>query len=84
MTNTDINNDYYFHHGYKLIDYAKKFRKAYESISEEFKDPSKLLFISVPYEELDTDTNYRWILNTPMDELLRSNISIVENIKQQI
>ena len=50
----------------------------------QFKDPSKILFISVPYEELDTDTNYRWILNTPTDELLKSNISIVEVIKKQI
>ena len=47
----------------------------------QFKDPSSMLFVSVPYEELDTDTNYRWILNTPTDELLNSNISIVETIK---
>ena len=50
----------------------------------QFKDPTSLLFISVPYEELDTDTNYRWILNTPMDELLSSRISIVETIKREL
>ena len=50
----------------------------------QFKDPTSMLFVSVPYEELDTDTNYRWILNTPMDELLSSNISIVETIKRQL
>jgi hypothetical protein len=47
----------------------------------QFKDPSSMLFVSVPYEELDTNTNYKWILNTPTDELLNSNISIVETIK---
>ena len=50
----------------------------------QFKDPSSMLFVSVPYEELDTNTNYRWILNTPTDELLTSNISIVEVIKKQL
>ena len=47
----------------------------------QFKDPMSMLFVSVPYEEWSTDTNYRWILNTPMDELLNSNIAIVETIK---
>ena len=47
----------------------------------QFKDPSRMLFVSVPYEEWSTDTNYRWILNTPYDELLNSNIAIVETIK---
>ena len=47
----------------------------------QFKDPMSMLFVSVPYSEWSTDTNYRWILNTPYDELLNSNIAIVETIK---
>ena len=47
----------------------------------QFKDPMSMLFVSVPYNEWSTDTNYRWILNTPYDELLNSNIAIVETIK---
>ena len=50
----------------------------------QFKDPTSIYFISIPYEELDTDTNYKWILNTPTIELLKSNISIVEIIKRQL
>lgn len=47
----------------------------------QFKDPMSMLFVSVPYNEWSTDTNYRWILNTPYDELLNSNIAIIETIK---
>lgn len=47
----------------------------------QFKDPMSMLFVSVPYNEWSTDTNYRWILNTSYDELLNSNIAIVETIK---
>ena len=47
----------------------------------QFKEPMSMLFVSVPYNEWSTDTNYRWILNTPYDELLNSNIAIVETIK---
>ena len=50
----------------------------------QFKDPSNLYFISFPYEELETDTNYRWILNTPNNELMNSNISLIEFIKKQL
>jgi hypothetical protein len=47
----------------------------------QFKDPTRMLFVSVPYQEWSTDTKYRWILNTPYDELLNSNIAIVNTIK---
>ena len=49
-----------------------------------FKDPSKLMFISMPYKEMEYNTKYLWIKSTPMNQLLNSGLSIVEVLKTQL
>jgi hypothetical protein len=50
----------------------------------QFKDPTKLLFVSLPYKELEYNTTYVWVKSTPMNELLNSGISVVEVLKSQL
>ena len=49
-----------------------------------FKDPTKLMFISMPYKEMEYNTKYLWIKSTPMNQLLNSGLSIVEVLKTQL
>ena len=50
----------------------------------QFLDPIKVDFVSIPYEELETNTTYLWIHSTPMNELINNNIAIVELLKRQL
>jgi len=50
----------------------------------QFKNPNKLLFVSLPYKELEYNTTYVWVKSTPMTELLTSGISVVEVLKSQL
>jgi hypothetical protein len=50
----------------------------------QFLDPSRVDFISIPYEELETDTTYMWIHSTPVKEMIQNNIAIVEILKRQL
>ena len=50
----------------------------------QFLDPIRVDFISIPYEELETDTTYLWIHSTPMNKLMDNNIAIVEILKRQL
>lgn len=50
----------------------------------QFLHPSRVEFISIPYEELETDTTYMWIHSTPINELINNNIAIVEILKRQL
>ena len=50
----------------------------------QFKDASKLLFVSLPYKEMEYNTTYLWVKSTPISELLNSGISIVEILKSQL
>jgi len=50
----------------------------------QFLDPSRVDFISIPYEELETDTTYMWIHSTPVYEMIQNNIAIVEILKRQL
>ena len=50
----------------------------------QFLDPPKLMFVSLPYHELETNTTHLWIKSTPINELLNSGISIVEVLKKQL
>ena len=49
-----------------------------------FRDPIKLMFISMPYKEMEYNTKYLWIKSTPMNQLLNSGLSIVEVLKTQL
>ena len=50
----------------------------------QFLHPSRVDFISIPYEELETDTTYMWIHSTPVKEMIQNNIAIVEILKRQL
>ena len=50
----------------------------------QFLNPTSVQFISVPYQELETDTTYLWVHSTPVNEMIYNNISIVEILKRQI
>ena len=50
----------------------------------QFLDPSKLMFISIPYNELETDTTYVWIKSTPINQLLNSGITVIDVLKKQL
>mgnify|MGYP001198047722 CR=1 FL=1 len=50
----------------------------------QFMNPTSVQFISVPYNELETNTTYMWIHSTPMNELMDNNIAIVEILKRQL
>ena len=49
-----------------------------------FKEPTSLLFISIPYKEMEYNTKYSWIKSTPMNQLFNSGLSIVEVLKTQL
>ena len=50
----------------------------------QFMNPTSVQFISVPYNELETDTTYMWIHSTPVKEMIHNNIAIVEILKRQL
>ena len=50
----------------------------------QFLYPSRVDFISIPYEELEIDTTYMWIHSTPVKEMIQNNIAIVEILKRQL
>ena len=50
----------------------------------QFMNPASVQFISVPYNELETDTTYLWIHSTPIYKMISNNISIVELLKRQL
>ena len=49
-----------------------------------FKEPTKLMFVSIPYKDMEYNTKYLWIKSTPMNQLLNSGLSIVELLKTQL
>ena len=50
----------------------------------QFLNPPSVQFISIPYQELETDTTYMWIHSTPINKLINNNIAIVEILKRQL
>ena len=43
-----------------------------------FKEPTKVMFVSIPYKDMEYNTKYMWIRSTPMNQLLNSGLSIVK------